>query len=111
MAVLIIDNYDSFTYNLFQYLGELGADSTVRRNDEITIPEVETLAPSHIVLSPGLALLTRDAHRLRRLRRPPQRQDSLRSPTGLFPRGNVVGSPEDPGHGAYRQTRADEPTG
>jgi anthranilate synthase component 2 len=52
-VVLLLDNYDSFTYNLAQYLGELGADVTVRRNDEVTLDDVEALAPSHVVISPG----------------------------------------------------------
>ena len=43
--VLVIDNYDSFTYNLVQYLGELGADIRVRRNDQVTVGEVEAMAP------------------------------------------------------------------
>jgi anthranilate synthase/aminodeoxychorismate synthase-like glutamine amidotransferase len=51
--ILVIDNYDSFTYNLVQYLGELGAAVTVRRNDEIPASEVGTMKPSAIVLSPG----------------------------------------------------------
>jgi anthranilate synthase component II len=51
--ILVIDNYDSFTYNLVQYLGELGAEIVVRRNDAITVAEVGALAPSGIVLSPG----------------------------------------------------------
>ncbi len=51
--LLMIDNYDSFTYNIVQYLGELGADVKVVRNDEITVDEIATLAPQHIVLSPG----------------------------------------------------------
>ena len=51
--LLMIDNYDSFTYNLVQYLGELGADVRVARNDAITLDEIETLAPSGIVISPG----------------------------------------------------------
>ena len=51
--VLMIDNYDSFTYNLVQYLGELGADVQVHRNDQITVRQVAALNPSHIVLSPG----------------------------------------------------------
>jgi anthranilate synthase component II len=51
--ILMIDNYDSFTYNLVQYLGELGADVQTHRNDQITVKEVEALKPSHIVLSPG----------------------------------------------------------
>jgi anthranilate synthase component 2 len=51
--LLMIDNYDSFTYNLVQYLGELGEDVRVHRNDEITLEEVEALAPERIVISPG----------------------------------------------------------
>jgi anthranilate synthase component II len=51
--VLMIDNYDSFTYNLVQYLGELGADVRTVRNDQITVKEVAAAKPSHIVLSPG----------------------------------------------------------
>jgi len=51
--LLMIDNYDSFTYNLVQYLGELGADVHVQRNDAITLGEVEAWAPQHIVISPG----------------------------------------------------------
>jgi anthranilate synthase component 2 len=51
--ILMIDNYDSFTYNLVQYLGELGAEVRVFRNDEISVEEIEALAPSHIVFSPG----------------------------------------------------------
>ena len=53
MRLLLIDNYDSFTYNLYQYLTELGASVTVRRNDELTIEEAEALAPDRIVISPG----------------------------------------------------------
>jgi anthranilate synthase/aminodeoxychorismate synthase-like glutamine amidotransferase len=52
-VVLVIDNYDSFTYNLVQYLGELGEDVVVRRNDEITLPEIAPLHPVAVVLSPG----------------------------------------------------------
>ena len=51
--VLVIDNYDSFTYNLVQYLGVLGKEVTVARNDEISLDEIESGAPSHIVISPG----------------------------------------------------------
>jgi anthranilate synthase/aminodeoxychorismate synthase-like glutamine amidotransferase len=51
--ILMIDNYDSFTYNLVQYLGELGADVRVHRNDQITVTEIERLAPAKIVISPG----------------------------------------------------------
>ncbi|MEF3355627.1 aminodeoxychorismate/anthranilate synthase component II [Paenibacillus sp. GYB006] len=51
--ILVIDNYDSFTYNLVQYLGELGEEVEVRRNDEIDIAGIEALAPDHILISPG----------------------------------------------------------
>ena len=51
--LLMIDNYDSFTYNLVQYFGELGADVCVYRNDEISLAEIETLAPDQLVISPG----------------------------------------------------------
>ncbi len=51
--ILVIDNYDSFTYNLVQYLGELGAEVVVRRNDAVTVAEVEALAPTGILISPG----------------------------------------------------------
>jgi anthranilate synthase/aminodeoxychorismate synthase-like glutamine amidotransferase len=51
--VFVLDNYDSFTYNLVQYLGELGAEVEVRRNDEVTVEEVEALKPERILLSPG----------------------------------------------------------
>jgi anthranilate synthase/aminodeoxychorismate synthase-like glutamine amidotransferase len=51
--VFVLDNYDSFTYNLVQYMGELGAELLVRRNDELSPEEVEALQPSHIVISPG----------------------------------------------------------
>jgi anthranilate synthase/aminodeoxychorismate synthase-like glutamine amidotransferase len=52
-VVFVLDNYDSFTYNLVQYLGELGAEVEVRRNDEVNVREVETLGPERIVVSPG----------------------------------------------------------
>jgi anthranilate synthase/aminodeoxychorismate synthase-like glutamine amidotransferase len=51
--ILLIDNYDSFTYNLFHYLGELKANATVYRNDKITLDEIEALHPEKIVISPG----------------------------------------------------------
>lgn len=51
--ILIIDNYDSFVYNLAQYVGELGWESQVFRNDAITLTEIESLSPSHIIISPG----------------------------------------------------------
>ena len=70
----MIDNYDSFTYNLVQYLGELGEDVKVLRNDEVTVDEIERLAPAKVVLSPGpctpneagvcLALIARFAGRV-----------------------------------------------
>ena len=51
--LLVIDNYDSFTYNLVQYLAELGQDVVVRRNDEISLDEVASMGPERIVISPG----------------------------------------------------------
>lgn len=51
--VLVLDNYDSFTYNLVQYLGELGADAVVRRNDQVTVGDVAAMAPERILISPG----------------------------------------------------------
>ena len=51
--LLMIDNYDSFTYNLVQYFGELGERVTVYRNDQLTLNDVDALAPSHVVISPG----------------------------------------------------------
>jgi anthranilate synthase/aminodeoxychorismate synthase-like glutamine amidotransferase len=51
--VFVLDNYDSFTYNLVQYMGELGAEMEIRRNDELTVEEIEALKPERIVLSPG----------------------------------------------------------
>src|SRR6266496_1911183 len=51
--VFVLDNYDSFTYNLVQYLGELGAEVAVRRNDQVTVKEVEAMRPNRILISPG----------------------------------------------------------
>jgi anthranilate synthase component 2 len=51
--ILLLDNYDSFTYNLYQYLSELGAEVLVKRNDELSVADVATLAPEKIVISPG----------------------------------------------------------
>ena len=51
--IFVLDNYDSFTYNLVQYIGELGAEVEVRRNDQVTVAEVETMQPEKIVVSPG----------------------------------------------------------
>ena len=63
--ILMIDNYDSFTYNLVQYLGELGADLVVHRNDKITLDEIEALAPEKIVISPGPLHTAGGGHLLR----------------------------------------------
>jgi len=52
-VILVIDNYDSFTYNLVQYLGELGQEPVAYRNDAITLEQIESLAPGHIIISPG----------------------------------------------------------
>jgi anthranilate synthase/aminodeoxychorismate synthase-like glutamine amidotransferase len=72
--ILVIDNYDSFTYNLVQYLGELGAEIVVRRNDEVTLDDIEANLPDRILISPGpgcpadagisLDLITRFAGRI-----------------------------------------------
>lgn len=51
--ILLIDNYDSFSYNLFQFVGTINPDIKVIRNDELTVSEIEKLAPSHIIISPG----------------------------------------------------------
>ena len=53
MTTVLIDNYDSFTYNLYQYLAELGADVKVFRNDQVTLDEIKDLQPDHVVISPG----------------------------------------------------------
>ena len=53
MTTVLIDNYDSFTYNLYQYLAELGADVRVFRNDQVTMAEIQALEPDHVVISPG----------------------------------------------------------
>ncbi len=53
MKILVFDNYDSFTYNIVQYLGELGAEVVVYRNDELTLADIERLNPEKIVISPG----------------------------------------------------------
>ncbi len=53
VKIVMIDNYDSFTYNLVQYFGELGADVTVVRNDEVTVEDIEALSPDKVVISPG----------------------------------------------------------
>jgi len=52
-VVFVLDNYDSFTYNLVQYIGELGAEVVVRRNDQVTVAEIEAMRPDRIVVSPG----------------------------------------------------------
>ena len=63
--ILMIDNYDSFTYNLVQYLGELGANLVVHRNDKITLDQIEALAPEKIVISPGPLHTAGGGHLLR----------------------------------------------
>ena len=61
--ILMIDNYDSFTFNVVQYLLELGAEVAVRRNDEITIADIEAMAPQKIVISPGPCTPTKPVYR------------------------------------------------
>src|SRR3954464_10336097 len=51
--ILLIDNYDSFVYNLARYVRELGEEAVVRRNDEVTLEDIEAMAPSHVIVSPG----------------------------------------------------------
>lgn len=63
--LLMIDNYDSFTYNLVQYFGELGQEVKVFRNDEITVQQIEALRPQYLVISPGPCTPTRPACRCR----------------------------------------------
>ena len=53
VLIFVLDNYDSFTYNLVQYIGELGKEVEVRRNDQVTVDEVEQMRPEKIVVSPG----------------------------------------------------------
>ncbi len=53
MKTLILDNYDSFTYNLYQYISELSGDPIVKRNDEVTLDDIEDISPTHIIISPG----------------------------------------------------------
>jgi anthranilate/para-aminobenzoate synthase component II len=64
--ILVIDNYDSFVYNLAQYLGELGWQPAVHRNDSLTLTQIEAMAPSHIVISPGPPGASMHRSRLRR---------------------------------------------
>jgi para-aminobenzoate synthetase component 2 len=72
MRVLVVDNYDSFVFNLVQYLGQLGAESVVRRNDEITVEEIPTLRPDAILLSPGPGTPARAGICIEVIRRCPQ---------------------------------------
>lgn len=62
--VFVLDNYDSFTFNLVQYIGELGSKVVVRRNDQATVAEIEGLSPDRIVISPALARRRRPASAL-----------------------------------------------
>src|SRR5690554_7662197 len=64
MKVCMIDNYDSFTFNVVQYLGELGAEVETHRNDAITLERIEAMAPSHLVISPGPCTPDRKSTRL-----------------------------------------------
>src|SRR4030065_508839 len=100
--LLMIDNYDSFTYNLVQYLGELGADVRVYRNDRITVPEIERLPPAHPILSPGpgptpLAGRGNPARRPRHHRLDGGRRDHGRAPQNTRGRGGAVPSGIHPG--------------
>jgi anthranilate synthase component II len=69
MKILVVDNYDSFTYNLVQYLGELGADVTVWRNDQFSLDDVGTLKPDGIVVSPGPCTPLEAGHSVEVIRR------------------------------------------
>ena len=69
MKILVIDNYDSFTYNLVQYLGELGADVTVWRNDQFSLDDVSSLKPDGIVVSPGPCTPSEAGHSVEVIRR------------------------------------------
>jgi len=71
--VLVIDNYDSFTYNLVQYLGEMQVELQVHRNDRITIEQIRALAPERILISPGPCSPREAAHRTAPLRNGPER--------------------------------------
>ena len=72
--ILLIDNYDSFTYNLYQAVGVLTKDITVARNDEITIEEIEKMSPAAIIISPG-SWLSKGRRNFRRGHKDIQRQD------------------------------------
>ena len=63
--ILLLDNYDSFTYNLAQYLGQMGQQLDVRRNDEVTLDDIEEMEPERIVISPGPARRKRRASAFR----------------------------------------------
>ena len=110
--LLLIDNYDSFTYNLFHYLGELGAEIDVRRNDALSVDEALALAPQGIVLSPGPCDPDRGRHLPRadrRRRRPGCRCSASASATrriGQAFGGRVVRAPE-PMHGKISTIRHD----
>ena len=93
--IFVLDNYDSFTYNLVQYIGELGAEVEVRRNDQVTVSQVENMRPERIVISPGPCTpheagisiesdppLRRQSSRARGLPRTPGHRRSLRRTRG-----------------------------
>lgn len=101
--LLVIDNYDSFTYNLVQYLGELGAQMRVIRNDELTLDEIEELTPERILLSPGPGTPTDAGISLEVIERFEARVPILgvclgHQAIGQYFGGNVVRAPE-PVHG------------
>lgn len=81
--ILLIDNYDSFTWNLYQYFCELGADVLVKRNDELTLPQIDALGPQKIVISPALVRLMTLAFRWRRFAITPGDCQCLASVLGI----------------------------
>ena len=81
--LLMIDNYDSFTYNLVQYFGELGQDVKVFRNDAIALAEIARLKPDHLVISPGHAPRRRPASRWRRFASLPAKSRCSASASGI----------------------------
>ncbi len=107
--IVMIDNYDSFTYNLVQYLGQLGEEVDVYRNDQIGVREIEALAPDHIVISPGpgtpneagisidvINYFCAKVPHLRRLSRSPGNGASLRRANRACARGHAWQDIADP---------------
>jgi hypothetical protein len=87
--LLMIDNYDSFTYNLVQYFGQLGEEVVVHRNDRITLEQIEQLAPERIVVSPGPSLRTRRGYPFRSSSISPGRYRSWGSAWDIRPSGRL----------------------